>query len=238
MFRTGPIHFRRLTCVDLSLIFDLSWVETILPGFRNPIVVLALLIVISVIGLIAAAVLGIDRGVLREMASPEFARGLITFLFAVVTIGTALVLVVSALIGSDSAVSEKQFQHGKEVFSLLLGVFGTVVGYYFGSTHAGVAMSDLKVSEIMVLRDIPHAGQEVTIRALIVGGMCPCEYSVTLGNDTPQKSTGVPENGLITAQIVLPTSPASPEVPIQLRVSDSMGREVDKRTQIKLVSSR
>jgi hypothetical protein len=210
---------------------------TVLPGFRNPIVVLALLIVVSVIGLIAAAVLGVDRGVLRDMASPEYARGLITFLFAVVTIGTALVLVVSALIGSDSEASEKQFQHGKEMFSLLLGVFGTVVGYYFGSAHAGTAISDLKVSEIMVLPEMPHAGQEITIRALIVGGVCPCEYAVTLGSGTPKASTDVPENGLIATQIALPASPASPEVPIQLRVNDSTGREVNQKTQLRLVSS-
>ena len=59
------------------------------------------------------------------MADPEIARGLITLLFAIVTIGTALVLVVSALISLDDSTSEKQFQHGKEMFSLLLGVFGT-----------------------------------------------------------------------------------------------------------------
>jgi hypothetical protein len=212
--------------------------ETVLTSFRNPIVVLALLIVVSVIGLIAAAVLGIDRGVLRNMASPEYARGLITFLFAVMTIGTALVLVVSALIGSDNVASEKQFQHGKEVFSLLLGVFGTVLGYYFGSAHRGTARSDLKVSEIMVLPEIRRASQEVTVRAWIVGGMCPCQYSVALGNDIPGESTDVPASGIIATQIVLRTNPGSPEVPIQLRVTDSTGREVVQKTQIRLDRNR
>ena len=54
-----------------------------------------MLLVGSVIALIAAAVLGLDRGVLQNMANPEYARGLITFLFAVVTIGSALLLIVA-----------------------------------------------------------------------------------------------------------------------------------------------
>jgi len=58
-------------------------------------VVIAMLLVGSVIALIAAAVLGLDRGVLQNMANPEYARGLITFLFAVVTIGSALLLIVA-----------------------------------------------------------------------------------------------------------------------------------------------
>lgn len=220
---------------EYRFILERTFREVALPGFRNPIVALAFLMVVSVIGLIAAAVFGIDQGVLRNMASPEYARGLITFLFAVVTLGTALVLVVSALIGSDNITSEKQFQHGKEVLSLLLGVFGTVVGFYFGSSHPGITVSDLKVSEIMVLPEIPRPGEEVTVRAFVTGGTCPCEYSVALGNDKPNEKTDVPENGIITKQIVLPTEPASSEIPIQLRITDSTGREIGRKTQIKLL---
>jgi hypothetical protein len=64
-------------------------------GLHNLVVLLAILLTASVTALITAAVFGIDKGVLRKMASPEYARGLITFLFARVTIGSALVLIVS-----------------------------------------------------------------------------------------------------------------------------------------------
>jgi hypothetical protein len=212
--------------------------RAVLFGFRNPIVVLAFLIVISLMILIAGGILGIDRGALRNMANPEYARGLITFLFAIVTIGTALVLVVSALISPDNSASEKQFQHGKEVFSLLLGVFGTVVGYYFGSTHAGTAVTELKVSEIMVFPELPQAGQQVTIRALIAGGTAPCQYSITLGDDTPKKDTDIPDCGMVTTHMLLPPNANSPDMRIELKVTDSAGHQIDRKAQIKLITVR
>ena len=63
----------------------------------NPVVVLAGIIVLSVLFLILCAIFGWDKGVLQNMSRTDYARGLITYLFAVVTIGTAVVLVVSAL---------------------------------------------------------------------------------------------------------------------------------------------
>jgi hypothetical protein len=107
------------------------------------------------------------------MADREYARGLITFLFAVVTIGTALVLIVSALIGSEDSISEKQFQHGKEVFSLLLGVFGTIVGFYFGSTIPSTASAPLRVSALEVLPNTAVPGSVITTRPLVAGGVPP-----------------------------------------------------------------
>src|SRR5215469_7491534 len=96
--------------------------------------IIALLILGSVIGMIAVAIFGWDRGrVLTQMSQIDFARGLITYLFAVVTIGTAVLLIVSALTSPADDTHNARFQRGKEILSLLLGVFGTVVGFYFGS---------------------------------------------------------------------------------------------------------
>ena len=98
-------------------------------AFMNPVVVLAGIIVLSVLFLILCAIFGWDKGVLQNMSRTDYARGLITYLFAVVTIGTAVVLVVSALTTSADDRHEKQFRRGKEILSLLLGVFGTIVGF-------------------------------------------------------------------------------------------------------------
>jgi uncharacterized membrane protein len=82
----------------------------------NPIVLIALMILFSIFALIGSAIFGWDKGVLTGMGRIDFARGLITYLFAVVTIGTAVVLVVSALTGTEDEVHEKRFQRGKEIF--------------------------------------------------------------------------------------------------------------------------
>jgi hypothetical protein len=135
------------------------------------IVGLAYIIVLSVIALIGAAVLGFDRGVLNSMARPEAARGLITYLFAVVTIGTAVVLVLSALVGTNEAIDDKRFQRGKEVLALMLGLFGTIVGFYFASSapSLGGEAAILRLSALDVTPRVIEAGGKVTVRAVVSG---------------------------------------------------------------------
>ena len=74
----------------------------------NPVVLIAVLILLSVFVLIGSAIFGIDRGVLTGMSRIDFARGLITYLFAIVTIGTAVVLVVSGLTGLDDPHNDRR----------------------------------------------------------------------------------------------------------------------------------
>ena len=93
-------------------------------AYLNPVVLIAFGMVLAIVLLIGATTLGLDKGlVLTKMGQVEFARGLITYLFAVVTIGTAVVLVVSALTSDETPANERRFERGKEILSLLLGVF-------------------------------------------------------------------------------------------------------------------
>src|SRR5215211_6478912 len=65
----------------------------------DPASLVSLSILIGVLFLLGMAILDLDKGrVLVGMGKAQFARGLITYLFAVVTIGTAVVLVLSALL--------------------------------------------------------------------------------------------------------------------------------------------
>src|SRR5215510_2881988 len=92
---------------------------------------LAGIIIVGAISLIGAAVFGIDKGFVIGMRDPDYARGVITYLFAIVTIGTAVALVFSALAGLMLTKGEDfPFERGKHILALLLGVFGTIVGFY------------------------------------------------------------------------------------------------------------
>ena len=87
-------------------------------NFANPIVVLATLILLSLFVMIGSAMLGIDHGFAAGMARADLARGLITYLFAVVTIGIAVALVLSTLVGPQPTdANDGRFQRAKEVLS-------------------------------------------------------------------------------------------------------------------------
>jgi PASTA domain/Putative Ig domain len=87
--------------------------------------------VISLIGYIILAEKG--HAFLDKLAVNEVARGLITFVVAISTVGIAIILAISTVLGSDSADDDKRFDRGKQVLSILIGVLGTIVGFYFGS---------------------------------------------------------------------------------------------------------
>lgn len=197
---------------------------------------LAILLVVSIIGLITAAVLGVDKGVLRDMATPEYARGLITFLFAVVTISSAFFLIIAGLVEADDEAREKQFQHGKEVLSLLLGVFGTIVGYYFGSTHAGSSAVALRISGIEVLPTAGPPGSAFTAAALVAGGTPPYRYVMSFGAATPKAAEQVSENGVIKERLTIPGLPPGKTPSVVLTVEDAVGRKVTAFTSITITS--
>jgi hypothetical protein len=66
----------------------------------------------------------------------NFARGLITFLFAFGTIGIAVIIALSVFTSSaDPEEAKQRFYRAKEILTILIGILGTIVGFYFGATQ-------------------------------------------------------------------------------------------------------
>src|SRR5262245_14848578 len=75
---------------------------------------------------------------IAKLGDQDFARGLITFIISVSTIVLGFILVTSSLFGASDAQgqeAENRFRRGREVFAGLLGVLGTIVGFYFGAAQ-------------------------------------------------------------------------------------------------------
>jgi hypothetical protein len=200
----------------------------------NPIVLLTVGIVLSVILLIGAAVLGIDKGVLSNMGRPEYARGVITYLFAIVTIGTAAVLVLSSLTTATVNGEDKQFQQAKEVLSLLLGIFGTMVGYYFGSeasTRGGRTNAvPLAVSTLDVHPNPTQAGGKITVRGFVSGGTPPYDYGVAIGSIPADARERMNDNGWIVKELSLDCGFAGSSGFVGVTVKDASGNRIDNAT--------
>jgi hypothetical protein len=182
---------------------------------------------LAIVLLIGATMLGLDKGlVLTKMGQIEFARGLITYLFAVVTIGTAVVLVVSALTSEETPAHEQRFQRGKEILSLLLGVFGTIVGFYFGSEVTSKAVAEERMIRVIPIHlsatSVPAGGQ-FTFTTFIDGGKAPYKYGVGFENDGVKATDLVDASGWIIKTLTAPKSTEEKLATARVVIEDADG---------------
>jgi hypothetical protein len=193
----------------------------------DPVVFIALLILLSIFFLIGSAIFGFDKGVLIGMGRIEFARGLITYLFAIVTIGTAVVLVVSALTGTEDEVHEKRFQRGKEILALLLGVFGTIVGFYFGSEISNKAGAPLSAAPLRLSERSVRPASSFTVETYISGGQSPYTYAIGFDKEVSDATDPVERSGWIDQTMAAPQVTNEKAIKVHLIILDSAGGRLD-----------
>ena len=233
------------------------WKRFVEAYLMNPIVAIATSILIAIFVLLASAIFGWDKGqVLATMAQTGYARGLITYLFSVVTIGTAVVLVVFALTfkydgdlprqstdaekakeerEAKEAAYEKRFQHGKEILALLLGVFGAIVGFYFGSETSARTRAEeagIKLSPIHLSAQTVVSGGAITVQTYVVSGKSPVKYGVGFDTDQIQITENVDPTGWIIKTINAPTTNEQKPVIVRLIVQDSSGNKVESSVPV------
>ena len=200
-------------------------------AYFNPIVAIAFAMLMAIVLLIGASTLGLDKGlVLAHMGQVEFARGLITYLFAVVTIGTAVVLVVSALTSDETPANERRFERGKEILSLLLGVFGTIVGFYFGSEVAAKGQPTETIVNVAPLRlsaSSAFAGADFTLTTYVSGGKAPYKYGIGFNRDDIKAETPVDPNGWIIKTIAAPKVTIDGNELVRVVVEDADGHSTE-----------
>ena len=211
---------------------------SILRSYSDPIVAITLLILIGVFALIGFSMFDKDGGLLGRMAEPSFARGLITYLFAAVTMGVAIVLVVSALNCGTSETDGKKFQRGKEVLSLLLGVFGTIIGFYFGSEFAEIrptAAEGMFLARPLLSDSTVTAGKMFTITANVRGGTPPYRFGVAYGMDSRvEHAETVRDDGWIIKELAAPDSDRAKTVLLKLGVIDANGESELTATDLRV----
>ena len=138
-----------------------------------------------------------------DLSVKDTARGMITYVVSVVTVAIGMFLVVASAFLSGSKDLEKRFAFGKDVFTILVGVLGTVMGFYYGQTAASgaggtntntnnqqQAAQTLQISTPQANPATPRINTDVTVTADISGGDPPYKYTITFTD--PNAVTGPP----------------------------------------------
>jgi hypothetical protein len=208
-------------------------------GLLHPIPLTILLILLSVFALMYPSVFAKGGGdVLAKMSDHEYARGLITYLFAVTTIGTSVVLVLAALTGALA--KEENYTRGKDILALLLGVFGTIVGFYFGSEahEGGHAATAVSMSQPLLLDSLASPGDSVRLTAFVSGGTPPYSWGVALDpSESIDYNRTVDSTGWIIVKVGLPSAVTGEEVKVRLGVRDGAGSSQSSESTIRIRKS-
>jgi len=115
---------------------------------------------------------------LGSLAKSEVARGLITFLIAMTTVGIAIILAISTLILPEGDAGDKRFDRGKQVLSILIGVLGTIVGFYFGSQQKPVEQAQpIKIVSTALPEGAANKPYSTTTLQ-VTGGTPPMKWTV------------------------------------------------------------
>ena len=176
-----------------------------------------------------------------DLSKTDSARGMITFVVSVVTVAIALILVVGAAFMSGSKDLDKRLTFGKEVFTVLVGVLGTVMGFYYGqaaatggqnpAAQAGQttpqAGQTIQVTAPQLTPPAPKVGTQLTMTGTISGGEKPYTFTVTFSNPAAitDNSPGTSADGNITRKFTVANIPTLAGVPItyKIEVKDSKG---------------
>jgi hypothetical protein len=77
----------------------------------------------------------------------------------------------AAIMSSGSKNLDHRFGFGKEVLTLLIGILGTIVGFYYGSAKENA--TQLTISPVALSSSTPAIGDKFTLDASIIGGTPP-----------------------------------------------------------------
>lgn len=159
-----------------------------------------------------------DGKFLYSLRENDVSRGLITFVVAVATVSIALVLAVYAMASNEkSAELKERFSYAKDVLATLVGILGTILGFYFGTSVSNQGDS-------LSIADPQIRGGQIVVH--VAGGAAPYRYTLSMpGEDAKKAQPKVTKDGWIFE----PTLPSlKKDDSLSIEVSDSKDKKASR----------
>jgi hypothetical protein len=173
----------------------------------------------------------IDKCMIESLADENIARGLITFLIACGTILISLIVCVGALLGRGDDAKESFFR-AKEILTILVGILGTIVGFYFGSATDDQKGKITVAEPILSVQDVVESQELVELRSYVSGGTKPYRYKIKFPDFNNLEIEGLAnDNGWIISEFNAPLVPEEQKVTYHLDVQDANGEKGQFRVQ-------
>jgi outer membrane protein OmpA-like peptidoglycan-associated protein len=195
---------------------------------------------------LAVVVWLIASGELNSIRDADSARALITFLYSL-GIMSIFVILSYTILTDDNSMDEKQFQRSKDVLMIVIGIFGTIIGFYFGSPDEKAAAQPaepggLTIRYVHISPEEARSGQSVEMLSFVSGGTGPYSYSVVFTSFSgaegllPPVTNGLVDDGLIRRVFTVPDVTDHAAIGYQILIEDAEGTKADPINGVLLVS--
>ncbi len=131
-----------------------------------------------------------------------------------------------------------RLNEGRQVLAPLVGILGTIVGFYFGQVPASTAPpAALQVTAVTPSAEQVAPGGVVTLTATVSGGKAPFDYTFTIPGVMPPITGKLTAAGPIKQEVTIPkdAKPTTSAVTVQLQVKDSVGATLEAKSEKPLV---
>jgi hypothetical protein len=167
-----------------------------------------------------------------SLAQVDQARGLITFLVAICAVAVILLTAINIFWGNDAKFDDR-FKAAKDLVTLVVGVLGTILGFYFGSASSDHLLQlsfDKPASYSSVI-----ASSKIPVAATAKNGVAPFNFDLLVLDEKGEPASKDAENkqsdkAFISQEIKAPDKPGKYTIVLLLR--DTKGQQTKTTVDI------
>ncbi len=149
-------------------------------------------------------------------------RSMLAMIFALGTITMAFCLMLGAFLSSGDDSVKDRFAMANQVLTPLIGIMGTILGFYFGTSQGKTSAEPLAVVDVIVAKNTVKPGESLPVTTIVSGGQGPWEFTLTFANNAMPTVKRKVSSQHLRETIAIPTAQTG-QLGVTVEVTDSVG---------------